>query len=90
MAGQGKQSTNDEILSRARRIETRLTQLCLHVGVETQAQKPEFCVTTGEMRLRSLHCPVQEIIAAIPEGWTSPVKLIIGGQHVGHFTPGGD
>lgn len=79
----------DELLARTRRIETRLTQLLIAAGIDTQVQRPVFDAQQGRLRVPSIHSSLKEITASIPEGWTSPVELIIGGTRLGQFVPGG-
>jgi hypothetical protein len=74
---------NDETLSRVRRIETRLTQLMIGLGIGTHTQKPAFEVQTGHLVLPSLHSSIKEILDSLPEGCSVPVQLVIGGKPVG-------
>lgn len=69
-----------ETLSRARRIETRLTQLLIGLGVSTESQKPEF--KAGRLQLPSRHTSMQEIIDSIPKNWPDPVGVFIGNDQV--------
>lgn len=72
-----------ETLSRARRIETRVTQMLLAMGCDTEAQKPHWDPTTGVLHLPSPHTALKECLAAIPKSWTGAVKLSIGNELVG-------
>lgn len=71
-----------EVLSRVRRIETRLTQLMVGLGVPTQAQKPKFDAGSRTVTVPSIHSSLQEILDSIPEGWQGPVHVCIGSRQV--------
>lgn len=75
-----------EILQRARRIETRVTQLLVHLGIDAGAQKPIFDPGNLQGRatvtLPSRHSSLAEIIAAIPETFAGPVDVFIGGERI--------
>jgi len=76
--GQGKPSDTQEILSRSRRIETRLTQLMIRLGVDTTAQKPEFDPVTSSVRVPSVHSSLHELLDSVPKEWKKPVRVCIG------------
>lgn len=65
-----------ETLQRARRIETRLTQLMIALNVSTDAQKPIF--NNGSLIVPSHHCSLKELIDNIPRSWQGPVKVFVG------------
>lgn len=76
----GRRDPQLETLQRARRIETRLTQLLVHFGITTQAQKPEF--DNGRIYIPSKHTPLLEVIDAIPENWSGPIGVFIEADQV--------
>jgi hypothetical protein len=81
-----------ELLTRARRIETRLTTLMIHMGVETLSAKPEFLPAVeaydslaGELArvsLPSRDCSLKSILGCIPAGFSGDVRVMIGADHV--------
>jgi hypothetical protein len=82
---------NHETLQRVRRIETRLTQTMVALGIDTNSQKPEFWQETpgseARIALPSPHTSLKELVLALPDGWTGPVRLYIGDDSIGTFTP---
>lgn len=72
----------NEQLNRTRRIETRVTQIALALGIRTDAQHPEFEVIAGHgtLTLPSLHSSMREILDNIPKTWDGPVKVFIGDE----------
>lgn len=81
----------DETLQRVRRIETRMTQLMVGLGVPTHAQKPKFSPGVNgqpaHVELPSPHSSVKEALDAIPAGWPELVKVVIGGDVIGEISP---
>lgn len=75
-----------EELERLRRIETRLTQLLIFLGADTQSQKPIFVAAglagEGGISLPSPHSSMKEIIDSIPENWMGPIDVFIGTERV--------
>lgn len=69
-----------EDTARLRRIETRLTQMMIALGVKTEAQSPEFSRKndTAQIVLPSKHCTVKEALDSIPETWNGPVNVFVG------------
>jgi hypothetical protein len=65
-----------ETLQRVRRIETRVTQLLVGMGINTQAQRPTF--NCGNLTIPSLHSSLKEVIDSIPESWRGPVDVFLG------------
>jgi hypothetical protein len=78
-----------ETVSRARRIETRLTGLLVALGHDTEAQKPRWSPSDSSLILPSPHTSLKECLAAIPNDWTGEVKLSIGSELVGRFKRAG-
>lgn len=72
----------DEVLQRVRRIETRLTQTMLVLGINTSAQKPEFDADNGTITLPSPHTSMREILENIPTTWDGPVGVFVGDRQV--------
>lgn len=80
-----------EVVSRTKRIETRLTQFMIASGVSTEHKKPEFDVgrlgaDAARLTVHSRHTPLSEIVAAIPEVWTGPVEVMIGNDRIATVT----
>lgn len=78
-----------ETVSRTRRIETRVTQLLVGMGFDTESQKPHWDPTAASLSLPSPHTSFKECLAAIPNDWTKDVKLFIGNELVGTFRRSG-
>lgn len=79
------EAPGDELLSRTRRIETRLTQLMIGLGIETQAQRPLFSEDSsghGRLIVPSRHSPLKEILDSIPDDWHGPVRVFVGADPV--------
>ena len=87
-----RKQIDDEVLSRTRRIETRLTQLMLAMGVDTQAQKPIFMRAEPETNARvvipSRHTSMKEVLDTVPKSCDGPVELFVGDKHVATLTSG--
>jgi len=73
-----KQSVEEETLARTRRIETRLTQLMIGLGIGTKADKPVFDQQHSTIHVPSMHSSLQEILDSLPEDWQGPVGVSIG------------
>ena len=73
-----KESAEQEILSRARRIETRLTQLMIGLGVSTQAHKPTYDAASHTLTVPSIHSSLKEILDSIPENCHDDVAVRLG------------
>ena len=74
-----------EMLSRTRRIETRLTQTMVALGIDTQAQQPTFEErpnACGLLSIPSLHTSIKQIMAALPAKWDGWVDIIHNGELV--------
>lgn len=77
-----------ETLQRVRRVETRLTQLMIAMGVRTDAQQPVFA--DGAVTIPSIHASIKEIIDSVPPDWQKPVGIFIGTDQVAVISrPGG-
>lgn len=78
-------SISKEVLDRARRIETRLTRLCTHVGVNIPTQRPMFGTPPGQSArivVPSPHSTLQEILDSVPEMWDGAVDVYLGADRV--------
>lgn len=79
-------SRPDETLQRVRRIETRLTQTMVALGINTSANKPVFSVAgknvAASVELPSPHTSMKEVLDSIPDTWDGPVAVFIGRQLV--------
>lgn len=79
-------SRPDETLQRVRRIETRLTQTMVALGIDTAAQKPVFSIPPKSrlavLELPSPHSSFKEILDNIPASWDGPVGVFVGDQLV--------
>lgn len=77
-----KQSMDEEILARTRRIETRLTQLMVAQGIRTEVSKPQFYPQSNTVQVPSIHSSLQEILASLPHEWQGPITIRIGDTRV--------
>lgn len=71
----------DELTQRARRIETRVTEIAIALGVGQGAQKPEFIALSprhGHLLLPSVHASIASILENIPEGISGDVDVFLG------------
>lgn len=82
-----------EVRGRTRRIETRLTQLMIGLGISTDSQKPEFLAGQARTQagyavvLPSPHSSLREILAAIPaHAIGTPVDLYLGADRIAVLT----
>lgn len=75
-----------ETLQRTRRVETKLTQMMIVMGIDTQSQKPLFvpgsASSGAKLVLPSPHCSLKEMIDNIPETWNGPVEVFIDDERV--------
>ena len=55
----------DEVLSRVRRIETRVTQLLIAQGIDTEKQRPVFVKQPGEHATVVIPSPHMDIVRAL-------------------------
>lgn len=79
-----------ELMSRTRRIETRLTQLLIASGVDTQSQKPQYDKSRSRITLPSPHSSMKEIVDALPEKWEASIEIFIGDERVATLSRGTD
>ena len=80
-----KAGPEHETLSRVRRIETRVTQLLVAAGIDTQSQKPSFAILGLEgarVTLPSRHSSMKEILDSIPDTWDGPVRVLVGDERI--------
>ena len=74
----------DEIVSRARRIETRLTSYLISVGAHTSSEhNAPAWVSNGDegyIALSAVDVPLAACLRAIPEGYTNEVNVIFGNE----------
>lgn len=68
----------EETAQRARRIETRVTQIANHIGVDHGGSKPELRGNT--LYVPSLKTSLEDIITAIG-GHTGPVSVCCGNDY---------
>jgi len=82
-------SRASEELQRLRRIETRVTQMMVALGIDV-GQKPVFKMVdvAGEKReaavvdLPSPHSSLKEVLDNIPASWDGPVGVFVGDRLV--------
>jgi hypothetical protein len=72
----------DEVLERVRRIETRLTKLLNHLGINPGAEKPQW-EDGGVIRLPSRKTPLDTILDTVPPGYgREEFDLFIGTDYI--------
>lgn len=75
-----------EMLSRVRRIETRMTSGFIELGVSVTAQKPEFHPAGGNQQARvdvpSRHSSLSEIMACVPQDHDGPIQVFVGSDRI--------
>lgn len=72
-----------EIRDRMLRMETKLTELCNHMGL-AQGSKPAWQVDKGYgvVGLPSLGCSIRDIVGVIPPGWADDTYVMFKGDCV--------
>lgn len=81
-----------ETLQRVRRIETRLTQTMIALGVDTASQKPRWDagdpgIDRPRLVLPSRHTSLKEMTEAVPAyAAGKPVDIFIGGELIGQLS----
>ena len=68
--------TVQEIVDRARRIETRLTRYLTTIGCETGARKPAWDAS-GRIEVPSPAASIVDCVAAIPNDWDKEVEVMV-------------
>lgn len=75
-----------EELARLRRIETRVTNIAMALGVGVNTQKPEYYppvgMLEGKLVLPSQHTALSEMLAAVPDNHIGPISLVFGGKTI--------
>ncbi len=88
--GRDKRQTDSEALhevtSRVKRIETRLTGLLIHLGIDTPAQRPQFVASSEgsppRVDVPSPRSSLQEIVDSIPETCHGTVEVFVGSDRI--------
>ena len=82
---------DNEAIKRLRRIETRVTQIAVGLGIGTHAQKPEFdpggITGSASVTVPSIHSSLKEILDSVPAGWQEAVIVRIGREDLATITP---
>lgn len=80
----GRRTTDpqQEILERARRIETRVTRMMHALGVPSESQKAKFDESAGTLLVTSPHASLRECLLAIPETVEGTVDVYVGSDYV--------
>ena len=77
-----RESVEEETLSRVKRIETRLTQLMIGLGIDTRSQKPQFDANLTVIKLPSPHSSIKEILDSVPESCHDEVQVFLGNSRI--------
>lgn len=89
MASKPAKPPAEETLDRVRRIETRLTTLCIGMGIDTPQQKPVFdpgsINSIASLTIPSMDCSMKQIRASVPHDWKGPVRFMLGNQYIGQL-----
>jgi hypothetical protein len=77
-----------EIVDRVRRIETRVTKIGNHMGVDVGGGKPVWDMGRCSVVLPSLNCSIREIVDIIPPKFAGhPVNVFVGDDHFTTIVP---
>ena len=74
----------DEIAGRARRMETKITKIANHLGVDAGGARPVW-VSPGRIEIPSRDCSLSAILAAVPSSWTRAIAIYIKDEYVMSF-----
>ena len=74
----------DEIAGRSRRMETKVTKIANHLGVDAGGARPVW-VSPGRIEIPSRDCSLQQCLAAVPHPWTEDVTIWIKDDYVMSF-----
>lgn len=75
----------EEVLHRMRRIETRVTQIAMAMGVGVPTDRPIFTREHGgvsSVKVPSPNASIKEILDSIPVTCDGPVEVFVGGDLV--------
>lgn len=84
-----RESAEEETLSRVKRIETRLTQLMIGLGIDTRSQKPQFNANDYSVVVPSIHSSIKEILDSLPESCHHEVEVYLGDSRICSVRGGG-
>lgn len=74
---------SSELLDRVRRIETRVTKIGHHMGVDVGGGRPSWDERRGRIMLPSPNCSISECINVVPRGHPPGlVDVYIDEQHI--------
>ena len=75
----------DEVAGRSRRLETKVTKIANHLGVEAGGARPVW-VSPGRIEIPSRDCSIQQCLAVVPGSWIEDVRVYIKNDFVMAFT----
>jgi hypothetical protein len=72
-----------EVRDRVRRIETRLTKIGRHMGVDVGGGQPEWIDDKGRVVIPTPNCNVGDIVKAIPaDRRDKEIKVYVGDEYL--------
>lgn len=72
-----------EVRDRVRRIETRLTKIGRHMGVDVGGGQPEWYDTLGRVVIPTPNCNVGDIVKVIPaERRDKEIEVYVGSEYL--------
>lgn len=67
MMHQHQHQNKDEVRDRVRRIETRITKVAEHFGIDVGGGKPVWDDATGRIVIPTPNCSIGDVLKAIPD-----------------------
>jgi hypothetical protein len=74
-------NVNQEMVDRFRRVETKVTKIAHHLGVDAGVEIPTW--TRGRITVTSIKCSVQEMLSVVPQDWDTD-------DEIGVYAKGGE
>jgi hypothetical protein len=78
-----QQQGKDEVRDRVRRIETRITKVAEHFGIDVGGGKPAWDDSRGAVTIPTPNCSIGDILKAVPEGRRhTEIKVYVHGSYL--------
>lgn len=72
-----------EMLDRFRRVETKVTKIANHLGIDAGVEIPAW--ENGKITVTSIKCSLQEMLSVIPQDWPHDDEVVVyvkGGEYL--------